>query len=575
MGNSSLETVVGRARSARARSLIAAAVAVALVVVAATAVLASGAGTTPADVNLANAPDIVLYNGKISTVDEANTEVQAIAIRDGKIIATGDSGPVRALARPQKTELIDLGGRRVLPGLIDGHLHGLRNAYHCFTQTVRLDLITSREEALAAYAAKADELADGRWIWTSFGGWNLNQLDVPEIFTFAELTAVAPNNPVWVTGSGFSGPRVNQAALDALGLAAGDPGVELDPAGQPTGRLTAPATGLANEAILAQLDELGIEGEAECLADFIREANSRGLTAWKDAEGNEFPWPGPAPGEISAGLHVHQAAMHLYRSSGLDVRIAFHQMSDYAGFEQVVLDTRNAMGFLGDDMLRYLGPGEDTMATEADYHDFTRYAAGKRLSVETHVGNHDAILAGFEAGNEVYPISELTWSISHPANGEPTDEQLARAENLGIGYTLTFSSVRNGATGPRFRSTMESGVRMCLASDALNVAPWAPFQNLWYVTTGDTLLPGVSGVPEDQQLTREEALRHATAECAWNLDQEGKLGSLEVGKYADLIVLTDDYFTVPDDEIKDLRSVLTIVDGRIVFSAEEYSHLGP
>ncbi len=574
MSMPSRASVEGRARKVRPRSLLSVALVVGLVVVAATAVLASG-GTTPAEVNRANAPDIVLYDGKISTVDTANTEVAAIAIRDGRIIATGASGPVRALAHPQKTELVDLDGRRVLPGLIDGHLHGMRNAYHCFTQTVRLDLITSRAEALAAYQAKAAELADGRWIWTSFGGWNINQLDTPEVFTFAELTTVAPNNPLWITGSGFSGPRVNQAALDVLGLAAGDPGVELDASGQPTGLLTAPATSLANQAILAQLDELGIEGEADCLADFIREANSRGLTAWKDAEGNEFPWPGPTPGEISAGLHVHQPAMHLYRSRGLDARIAFHQMSDYMGFEQVALDTRNAMGFLGDDMLRYLGPGEDTMGTDADYHDFTRYAAEKRLSVETHVGNHNAILDGFEAGNEVYPISELTWSISHPRNGEPTDEQLARAENLGIGYTLTFSSVRNGGSGPRFRSTMESGVRMCLASDALNVAPWAPFQDLWYVTTGDTLLPGVSGVPEDQQLTREQALRHATVECAWNLALEGKVGSLEVGKYADLIVLTDDYFTVPDAAIKDIRSVLTIVDGRVVFAAEEFSHLDP
>jgi predicted amidohydrolase YtcJ len=97
--------------------------------------------------------------------------------------------------------------------------------------------------------------------------------------------------------------------------------------------------------------------------------------------------------------------------------------------------------------------------------------------------------------------------------------------------------------------------------------------NVWYVTTGDTLLPGVSGVPPDQQLTRADALRHATAECAWNLGLEGTVGSLEVGKLGDLIVLTDDYFEVSDDQIKDLRSVLTVVDGRIVYADGEYAGL--
>jgi predicted amidohydrolase YtcJ len=160
-----------------------------------------------------------------------------------------------------------------------------------------------------------------------------------------------------------------------------------------------------------------------------------------------------------------------------------------------------------------------------------------------------------------------------PGNGEPNDTQLARANALGVGWALTFSSVRNGATGPRYRTVMESGAHMCLATDAMNVAPWAPFQSLWYVTTGDTLLPGVPGVPADQRLTREEALRHATVECAWFLDLDGKLGTLEPGMLADLIVLTDDYFTVPDNEIKDLKSLLTVVDGRIVYAEGPYAGL--
>src|SRR5688500_3880205 len=302
-----------------------------LAAVASTAVLASAGGDDRRgrDLSLGNLgrADLILYDGRISTVDRRNSTVEAIAIRDGEVIATGDDRRVRKLAA-RGTKLIDLNGRRVLPGLIDGHLHGMREGYHCWTQVVRLDLVTARATALDLYRRKAAELPDGRWIWTTAGGWNLGQLDDPRIFTFDELTAAAPRNPLWITGSGVPGPRVNQAALDLLGLSAGSPGVELGPDGRPTGRLTAPATALANASILAELDALGIEGEAECLEDFIAEANSRGMTAWKDAGGNTAPWG--TTGAINEGLHVEEGAMHLYRMKGLDARIAYNAMSGYA-----------------------------------------------------------------------------------------------------------------------------------------------------------------------------------------------------------------------------------------------------
>jgi predicted amidohydrolase YtcJ len=530
-----------------------------------------GIGGTDVVPNVAGAPDLLLYNGKISTVDQDNSEVQAIAIRNGDIIATGSDSAIRPLAK-QHTKLVDLKGRRVLPGLIDGHLHGMRESYHCWTQGVRLDLVTSRAQALAMYKAKADQLADGQWIWTGGGGWSLSQLDNPTMFTFAELTAAAPKNPMWITGGGVTGPRVNQAALDALGLTLGSPGVDA------TGRLTGAASAASNAAIIAQIDKLGIDGEAKCLADFIKEANMRGLTAWKDAMGNQAPWS--STGSINQGLHVDESTRHLYRTDGLNARIASNSMSDAYSLTNPPLPhayaaLENAVGFEGDDMLRYLGPGEDFMATQGqDYIDYAKFAAGKRLSVETHVGGPiDAILSGMEQANDTIKppkttatVGSLKWKIAHPGNGEPNDEQLNCAKALGIGWSLTFSSVRTGGTGPRFKSVMNNSAHMCLATDAMNVAAWAPFQMIWMVTTGKTLLPGVNGVPADQRLTRTEALRHYTTECAWFMDQEGRLGSLEPGYHGDLIVLSDDYFNVGDDMIKDLKSVLTVVGGRIVYS---------
>src|ERR1700741_4689674 len=263
-------------------------VAATLVAVASTAVLANAGGGRDddrgnKDLNLGDlgVPDIVLYDGKISTVDKRNSTVEAIAIRDGEIMATGDDRQIKKLAQ-RGTKVVDLNGRRVLPGLIDGHLHGMREGYHCWTQGVRFDLVTKRATTLQMLRDKATQLDDGRCIWANGGGWNINQLDNPTPFTFDELTAVAPNNPVWVAGAaagggtGMTGPRVNQAALDVLGLAPGSPGVQLGADGRPTGVISGAASAMANAAIRAQFDTLGIEGEAKCLEDFIKEANSRG-----------------------------------------------------------------------------------------------------------------------------------------------------------------------------------------------------------------------------------------------------------------------------------------------------------
>ena len=280
------------------------------------------------------------------------------------------------------------------------------------------------------YRDKVAELEDGRWIWTNAGGWNINQFDDPRPFTFEELTAIAPKNPMWVAGSGFTGPRVNQAAFDLLGLTASSPGVEVVN-GQVTGRLTGAASAASNDAIRAQLDTLGIDGEAKCLASFIREANSRGLTAIKDAGGNRAPWS-------TDRLHQPRPALR-----GADPRVVSQPGTEPADRLQRhgqrvrrhrvrarVAVTEIAEGFAGDDYLRYLGPGEDRWprcrATRT-----SRATRRKRLSVETHVGgNIDNIIAGMKAADdEVYDVGKLKWRIAHPNAGEPTDDQITPPRN--------------------------------------------------------------------------------------------------------------------------------------------------
>jgi predicted amidohydrolase YtcJ len=572
---------MGEGKRPRMRPAIAAALAATLVVATGAYSVGQGGRTEGADKQAA--PDLILHNGRISTVDAEGSTVGAVAIRDGEIVAGGRSGPIRALAK-RSTTLVNLRGRRVLPGLIDGHLHGLRNGYHCFTQAVRLDNVTSRSRALAAYAAKADQLAAGRWILTT-AGWTVRQLDQPGMLTLAELDAAAPANPAWVQGFRFQGVQVNSRALEAAGLQAGDDGVALDADGRPTGQLTGPALAQAGAAVIEQLDALSIDQQAECLADFVETANGLGLTAWKDPEGNQQPFnPQGSCSEFGVGLHGHQPVLELWRRNRLDARIAFHLMNDFGGLAQVLADTRNPVGFLGDDRLRYLGVGEEVFCPgnqpppAAEYLEISRHLAGNRLSFENHASASEtqaAILDAWEQADQVHPIADLHWTIAHPGedNVGPTAETLARAERLGIGMTPSDGGALGRGANPPFRRILESGVRLCLASDAMNVAPFTPFARLWYAVSGQTLDPAVPGVPADQRLTRSEALRASTADCAWNLNQEGRLGSIEPGQHADLIVLSDDYFTVPAQEIRNLRSLLTVVDGRVVHADGPYSGL--
>jgi predicted amidohydrolase YtcJ len=532
----------------------------------------------------AQPPDLVLYNGAISTLDASNSTVEALAVRGDDIVASGPSTTIQALAGPN-TRSINLNGRRVLPGLIDGHLHGLRNGYHCFSRSVRLDNVFSRGDALDLYAARGRALAPDTWVFTT-AGWTVAQLDQPGMFSREELDRALPNNPVFIVAAGFSGVQVNSRALQVLGLQAGAEGVGVDAAGAPNGQLSGPGLAAAGAAVQAQLDQLTIDDQANCLADFIRTANSLGLTAWNDPEGNQQPFnPTGSCAEFGTGLHDHQAVIQLWRDNRLNARITYHLMNNFSGLPQLTQDQRHPIPFMGDDRLRYLGVGEEVLCpgdqpppNPGEYRAIATFLALNRMSFENHASadaTQTAMLDAWEEANTIYPLEKLHWTIAHPGNDgvSPTEETLARVKALGVGMTPGASGALGQTRTPPFRSMAQSGIHLCLSSDAMNVAPYPPFIDLWYVISGKTLDPNVAGVPAEQRLSREQAVRAKSVDCAWNLTQEDRLGSLEPGKHADLIVLSGDYFSVPEDDIRGLRSVLTVVGGRIAYADAEYRGL--
>jgi predicted amidohydrolase YtcJ len=473
--------------------------------------------------------------------------------------------------------MIDVGGRRVLPGLLDGHLHGLRNAYHCFTNSPRLDNVYTRAEAMQVFANKARHVKPGEWVWIT-SGWNPNQFsDKPGMFTVAELDQAFPNNPVDFRAAGFSGIQTNTKGLQALGLTASNP----------SGQLTGAAQRAADAKVVEQIDGNAIEKQESCLADFIRDANSLGLVGWVDPGGNQQPF-GNGCLEAMQGLHDHQPVIDMWMNHRLNARVPFYQMVQFSGYDQLALDQRHSNAFLGDDMLKFMGIGEEVECPgnsplvgpsqnvpdlAADYRKFVTFLVDNRMGFQHHASakaTQDSELSFWAEANKIYPIAKLHWFIAHPGDDgvSPQPDTLAVAKQLGIGMAPgDAGALGTGTARPLIGNIERSGVRLCLGVDAMNVAPYPPFGDLWYVISGETLDPASPGIAADQRLTRQQALDDKTKNCAWFFEQENRLGRLAPGYHADLIVLDKDYFTVPVHDIRTIQSLLTVVGGRVTWAS--------
>jgi predicted amidohydrolase YtcJ len=537
-------------------------------------------------------PELILYNGKISTIDARNTRVAALAIRDGVIVARGTNAAMLAKAR-RGTELMNLRGRYVLPGLIDGTLHGIRmGSYFCFSRSPRFDALFTRQEAIDNVRLKASLTPPGRWLFAIGGGWHVNQFNGTAedgMLTKAELDAAAPNHPVLLAGGGFSGGQMNTRGLEAMGYTASTPGVNMT-TGQVTNVAGTNALTAAQRRIGAELKTLTLQEQIDCTRDFVREMNRRGLTSWDDPGGNN-PYSSIVGSEpVISGNNGYQAINELHRRGELNARVRFN-LSCFGpdvpapgnpttiGLACVRDYVTAAVGTIGDDILRIGGIGEEVMNTvggiypDPEYGQILDLLAAWRWPLQHHATappTQQAMVASWERANARNPITDLRWVMLHPAGGpeNPSADTLARLKALNAGIVLTNSSIHASDTDhPPYRRTYESGIRTCSGTDALNVAPYPPFINAYYMFSGRGKL-GQPAVAPDQTLTRLQALEMLTSKCDWFMDLDGKVGVLAPGRYADLIVLDKDYFTIPAEEVMTLTSVLTLLGGRTVYRDE-------
>jgi predicted amidohydrolase YtcJ len=533
----------------------------------------------------AQTPDTILVNGKVLTVDAVSSVQQGLAVTNGRITALGSTAEIRRLAG-KGTRVIDLQGRTVIPGLIDSHMHAIRAALS-FTTEVNWTGARSLSEALGRITAAAKAKPAGAWLIVA-GGWNELQFAERRRPTPAELEQAAPNNPVYVQ-LGYGWITMTDEGFAALGITAdadipAGGRLERDAAGKRTGAVSG-----NNAAIVALFDRLPkptFPQQVEGTVAFFRELNRLGITGVMDPGGNNL-----LPADYAALFDV-------WRRGQMTVRVAYTLNGQTPGEEFAHFKNLTAllpMRF-GDDMLRFVGLGErvtDAMnnnprPSDADidrYYEIARWAAGRGYGITMHWGPDatvDQLLTIFERVNREVPIAPLRWSIAHLNDASP--RSLERMKALGVGWTVQDAMYfggdgfirQSGAEAARRVPPVVTGARLGVhigaGTDAHRVASYNPFTALQWLLDGKT----VSGTPmrgPDETPSRTEAVRLYSLGSAWFSHDDGVRGSLEVGKLADLAVLSEDYLTVPVDRIGAIESHLTMVGGKVVYAAGSFSSL--
>ncbi len=545
------------------------------------AVFSVGASVTHAQEPVA---DLILTNGKIVTVDDRFTIAQAVAIKGERIVAVGKTADIRKHAG-KDTKVVDLKGRTVIPGLIDNHAHFIRVAEH-WHQEMRLDGVTSRKQALAMLAERVRAACPGDWIVT-LGGWAVEQFtDEPRGFSLEELDRIAPNNPV-VLQAVYIYSYLNSAALKAASIDEKTPDppggkIERDSSGKPTG-IVRDAGGVAFVAAKVPLPER--EKWIDNTRKLVSELNQMGLTAWLDAGGRGM------------SAEHYESYKYLAERGELNARAYWTTIRQPANAQQadkVLAEIPGQKPFQGNDYFDNVGWGEtvygpvttqllraESNTKPEDLAQMRRLAlalAERGLYVNSHVemtAAIEAFLNEYESINRERPIKALRWSFSHL--DQVSEAQLERMKKLGMSAQIHSRPLIQGALMhkvhgdkawemPPFRRVQDSGIHWGLGSDATAVTTSNPFYTLGFAVTGKMI--GGRKVNR-QNITREEALIAHTRSNAYIVFQEGNLGSLGPGKYADLLVLDRDYLTVAADSIKDIKPVLTMVGGKVVYDGKK------
>jgi predicted amidohydrolase YtcJ len=540
-------------------------------------------------------PDLIIQNGRITTLDRKHPEATGLAVKDGRIVGVDDP---RECKPGPNTKVINVNGRRIIPGLNDSHLHVIRGGLN-FNMELRWDGVPSLADGLRMLREQAQRTPTGQWIRV-VGGWTEFQFAERRMPTLEEVNAVAPETPVFILHL-YCRALLNQAALRACGYTKDTPNppggeIQRDSRGNPTGLLIARPNASILYATLAKGPRLPTEYQMNSTRHFMRELNRLGLTSIIDAGGGFQNYP-----------EDYAVIQDLHKRGEMTLRIAYNlftqkpkqERDDFARW--IKMTGPGA----GDDYLRCNGAGEMLVFSAADFEDFLEPRPDLDSSLEGELKEVVSLLAAnrwpfrlhatydesitrflnvFEEVNREIPFKGLNWFFDHCET--ISDRNLERVKALGGGVAIQHRMAYQGEyfmdrygrkaaeRTPPVRRMLDLGMPVGAGTDATRVASYNPWISLYWLVTGKTL-SGVAMYPESNCLTREEALRLYTQGSSWFSGESGKKGTIAPGQLADFVALTEDYFSVPEDRIRDLESVLTVVGGSLVHATGEFTRHSP
>lgn len=546
---------------------------------------------------MSNSASLIMTNGKFHTVDREAPTAQAVAIRDGKFLAVGSENDVMQHAGPE-TQVIDLHGHTAVPGLNDSHLHLIRGGLN-YNLELRWEGVPSLADALRMLKEQALRTPSPQWVRV-VGGWTEFQFAERRMPTLDEINQAAPDTPVFILHL-YDRALLNRAALKVVGYTKDTPNppggeIQRDGNGNPTGMLIAKPNAMILYATLAKGPKLPLEQQVNSTRQFMRELNRLGLTSAIDAGGGFQNYPDD-----------YQVISELHDKQQLTLRIAYNLFTQRPKqeLEDFQLWTDMLKPGQGTDFYRHNGAGEMLVFSAADFEDFlqprpdlpegtedelervVRHLVEHRWPFRLHATYDESIsrmLNVFEKVNRDIPFNGLHWIFDHAET--ISERNIERVKALGGGIAVQhrmafqgeYFAERYGKEAakqtPPVAKMLAAELPVGLGTDATRVASYNPWTALYWLVSGRTV-GGMAMYDDSARLDRETALMLWTQGSAWFSTEQGKKGQIKVGQLADLAVLSQDYFSIPEEQIKGIESVMTVVDGKVVYAAGSFSPLAP
>jgi len=541
--------------------------------------------------------DLILTHARITTLDSIRPEATALAVADGRFLKVGSAEDVLPLRQPG-TRVIDAGARRVIPGLNDSHTHVIRGGLF-YNLELRWDGVPTLAEALRLLKVQAQDTPPPHWVRV-VGGWGEFQFAEQRMPTLQEINDAAPDTPVFVLHL-YARALLNGAALRALGYDKNTPNppgglIERDRHGNPTGLLIAEPNALILYSSIARAPKLDPADQLNSSRQFMRELNRLGVTSVIDAGGGGQNYPDNyqvVQDAEARGLLTLRFAYNLFAQKPGE------ELSDYQRW------VRMTQAGVGTDRLRMNGGGENLVWSAADFENFlqprpdlapvleaelkqvVRLLAEHRWPFRIHATYDETIsrfLTVLDEVNREVPFAGLHWFIDHAETITAPNIERIRALGGGIAiqnrmafqgeYFIRRYGQQAAETAPPVRRMLALGVPVGGGTDATRVSSYNPWVSLYWLVSGKTV-GGTALYPEANRLTREEALRLWTVGSSWFSSEEERKGTIAAGQLADFAVLRDDYFTIPEEAIRGLESVLTVLGGEVVYGGGPFSSLAP